>query len=501
MKKIFLILALILSVSLSAQTVNKFERIPNDDFQIHCNLHSLETSDGNIVLMEECFDKVDGESIDRGVNLLKINKQGELVKSTFVEFTAIQYHNPFIRNPFESNSNLMAGFYFNEDEDKYYYTAVFFDDDLNITKTVDTPVEAEGFHEYCILLFDENSKHIVMTYKSKSEENTYVYAKMDIYGKIVNINYSSNEEYATTRLVTNPLFIYSTEPLQYGCTFIDNNATEESVNHVMILDENMEMVESKELGIGFSEDYKFAIGAERNFVGMKDGTIVDASKIYSTTSDNNNHLQITKYDNDLNVKVYDRIRGGWNTVEGGERYDEILLSPCDDGVYVVWRYYDKKEYTYRYYVSKFDNELTLEWEREFETSESFLIVYECVTLEEGGLAINGYIDEDEAEDNVIFCYIISDDGNVGSTLSTSEYGVSVLPYNVYPNPAEDMVNISCSSDVKCEKVQIFGMDGKLYHEQNLDMSTINVDGLSTGIYMMKIQLSNGISYTEKLVVE
>ena len=154
MKNIFLSFLIFLSVSAASQTINKFERLPNDEFQLHCSLHSLETSDGNIVLMEECFNIVDGNCVDAGVNLLKINTDGKILSSKFVEFRGIQYDNPFIKNPFEENSNLMAGFIFNESEAKYYYTAVFFDDELNITETVETPIEVEGFDEYCDLFFD-----------------------------------------------------------------------------------------------------------------------------------------------------------------------------------------------------------------------------------------------------------------------------------------------------------------------------------------------------------
>jgi len=54
--------------------------------------------------------------------------------------------------------------------------------------------------------------------------------------------------------------------------------------------------------------------------------------------------------------------------------------------------------------------------------------------------------------------------------------------------------------VNCEKVEIFSIDGKLCHAQNFNFNTIDINTLSSGIYMMKVSLSNGNSYTDKIVV-
>ena len=75
------------------------------------------------------------------------------------------------------------------------------------------------------------------------------------------------------------------------------------------------------------------------------------------------------------------------------------------------------------------------------------------------------------------------------------------PYSFYPNPTSDVLNIRYSPDVNAEKVEIYGMDGKLYREQNFNMETINVNDLSSGIYMMKVLLDNGETFTEKIVIK
>lgn len=504
MKNIFLSFLIFLSVSAASQTINKFERLPNDEFQLHCSLHSLETSDGNIVLMEECFNIVDGNCVDAGVNLLKINTDGKILNSKFVEFRGIQYDNPFIKNPFEENSNLMAGFVFNESEAKYYYTAVFFDDELNITETVETPIEVEGFDEYCDLFFDNNSNNLIMVYKSKSEENTYVYAKMDIYGEIININYSSLQEYSTTSLGDSPLFVYSADPLQYGCMHIINPyVSGDHLNRIVIMNEDMEVVEVKELGIGFDGEYQFAIGENRLMTGMSDGTILGYSRISSTIYGEKDYLQITKYDKDLNVIDYVRITNGWDSNSKEDVSVECIPIECKDGsIYVIWRCWNQNDYIYTYFLSKLDNNLNVKWERSITSDSTWNVLWMAFLMENETLVINGYKDaylDYGVEDNVTICFFIHGDGNDNETMASSEFSAYIRPYNFYPNPVEDKINIRFSPDIICEKVEIFGLDGKLYHEQNFNLETINIYDLSTGIYMMKLQLINGNIFTEKVI--
>ena len=503
MKKIFLALLIVLTVSATAQT-GKFERLPNDEFPLHSSLHSLETSDGNIVLMEECFNIVDGNHVDAGVNLLKINTDGELLSSKFVEFKAMQYDNPFIKNPFEENSNLMAGFIFNESEAKYYYTAVFFDDELNITETVETPIEAEGFDEYCDLFFDKNSNNIIMAYKSKSQENTYVYANMDIYGKILNINCYSMPEYSTTYTYDDPLFVHSVEPLQYGCVHISSpSVIPNEPNIIVIFNESMEIVEVKEMDTEFNAEYHFAIGDSKQMTGMSDGSIMDFSSIHSTKDSGgiNTYLQVTRYDKDFNAIGYARVTG-WDFGEETSCLVEYLPVECKDGVYVIWRQDDKKEYTYTYNVSKLDNELNLRWERSIITDKVLNVIGNAFVSENENLVISGcksaYSDY-EIEDHITMCLVIDKDGVMNETVSTSEYCAAVRPYSFYPNPANDKIHMRISPDMSCEKVEIFGLDGKLHHEQNFNLETVNTEGLSTGIYMMKVRFSDGTYYTEKLI--
>ena len=48
---------------------------------------------------------------------------------------------------------------------------------------------------------------------------------------------------------------------------------------------------------------------------------------------------------------------------------------------------------------------------------------------------------------------------------------------------------------------IYGIDSRLLKMQNDDFENIDVSDLSGGIYITKITLDNGITYTDKIVIK
>ena len=74
------------------------------------------------------------------------------------------------------------------------------------------------------------------------------------------------------------------------------------------------------------------------------------------------------------------------------------------------------------------------------------------------------------------------------------------PINIYPNPANTQVVISCANAKAMEIVDYLGKVIFTKNSTNLQ-TTINVQGWAKGIYLVKILLNTGEIKTEKLVVE
>lgn len=80
-------------------------------------------------------------------------------------------------------------------------------------------------------------------------------------------------------------------------------------------------------------------------------------------------------------------------------------------------------------------------------------------------------------------------------LSVSEIN-SENEISIFPNPATDFVNVK--SDLKVKSLQLIAADGKLVRK-NLNSKQINLNGLSSGIYFLKVELENGRIQFEKVV--
>jgi len=84
-------------------------------------------------------------------------------------------------------------------------------------------------------------------------------------------------------------------------------------------------------------------------------------------------------------------------------------------------------------------------------------------------------------------------------LSTTVAAVNsnnLINFNVYPNPANDVINIQTENLIK--NVAIYNILGKLVYTNNVE--TVNVSSLDAGIYLIKVETEKGIG-TSKLVIK
>jgi hypothetical protein len=93
----------------------------------------------------------------------------------------------------------------------------------------------------------------------------------------------------------------------------------------------------------------------------------------------------------------------------------------------------------------------------------------------------------------------------GGVLNVSE-NLNNSNISIYPNPASHILNVKFEGGMKDLSLNIFDITGKeVYSENGLNTSAsylkqINIDGLSSGLYIMKLQNNNTIT-TLKFVVD
>lgn len=85
-------------------------------------------------------------------------------------------------------------------------------------------------------------------------------------------------------------------------------------------------------------------------------------------------------------------------------------------------------------------------------------------------------------------------------LSTNIQNNTVKDITIYPNPANDIININSENQI--QSIEILNISGQVVNYENIssNKAEININNLSSGVYFVKIYTENSIS-TQKLIIE
>ncbi len=102
-------------------------------------------------------------------------------------------------------------------------------------------------------------------------------------------------------------------------------------------------------------------------------------------------------------------------------------------------------------------------------------------------------------------YIIDNFGSIykigGNILSTTDFNISTV--SIYPNPASNTLNIKSSNNSFIKNISIYDLKGSIALTKNISGLTetnISINSLQSGIYMVKVTSTKGLSIIKKLIV-
>jgi hypothetical protein len=103
---------------------------------------------------------------------------------------------------------------------------------------------------------------------------------------------------------------------------------------------------------------------------------------------------------------------------------------------------------------------------------------------------------------------MSNPGHVTVVIVNDDYdgldeqdGISIRPYDFWPNPAKDILHLEFSPDVTPTKVELHDLQGRLVRRQTTTLESINMEGLSAGTYTLRITLEGGKTFSDMVVKE
>jgi hypothetical protein len=159
-------------------------------------------------------------------------------------------------------------------------------------------------------------------------------------------------------------------------------------------------------------------------------------------------------------------------------------------------------------VVRMDTDLNVEWKRWYKTDHiainalRFPILYEDENGEEKGIAwIGSGLRDDDPQDGreVLVLLLLNHDGTVG--ISEGNAGVEMRPYSMYPNPVQSQLHMAFSPDVQPAQVEIYDLQGRLMRLQRNAFEQIDISSLSVGTYLVRVTLTDGQVFSDKVVKE
>lgn len=91
--------------------------------------------------------------------------------------------------------------------------------------------------------------------------------------------------------------------------------------------------------------------------------------------------------------------------------------------------------------------------------------------------------------------------NLGSTLSVSD-NIFAAGLKVYPNPANSEINIKSENNMQIQSVELYNVLGsRVLSTSELTNDRLDVSGMTSGIYILKINAENKTSVSKRIVIE
>ncbi len=184
------------------------------------------------------------------------------------------------------------------------------------------------------------------------------------------------------------------------------------------------------------------------------------------------------------------------------------ISMTDDVIYHcgIWgirdhfHYSGGSVYPSKIVVSKFDKNLNLIWRRYFGENDNFYDINVIQATDDGGCVLTGICSKNPDYFDY-YAYLLKVDENGYDAVDENVESI-VKPYCCYPNPVRDNLYIEFSPDVSCQSVEIYTLDGRLVetcHGASLQQTTVNVENLNAGVYILKIRMADGKEFSERIV--
>lgn len=474
----------------------------------YCASSVIETYDGNFILA--AFDQRK-ESL-----LVKLSSEGNLLKKVFVQGENVgAFIDAICRNPEDTTQYCAIGsLHFLEDQVCKPFV-LHFDDDLAITEkyVVDLPDDYKVFRmERAIMTCDGDFLFAV----SLDAQNGYhrLYMKIATDGTLKSIHEATDD--CASGIMVNAIFEFP-EGGYYGDYRSSHKDDINQIERLFGFDDGFVFDTINEYpGIqqqSGDSTYLVAPYTRANGTALSYGnnSLLFSDRAYETCfygihldSDHSSLLSLADLDGNI---IKHLVIGSMNdTVDYPVVFNAIDYVRSDNdevnnriyhgcfGTCNGWFPCDGPNHIT---ITQADGELNIRWQKTFTHPAKYLLATFLLATHDGGCLVTGAAYHDRY-DYDLFALKINADG----TLCTSEILMEDVPhYCYYPNPAKDALHLQYSPDVVPTQIELYDLQGRLVRTQRDGLETLDMEGLASGVYTMRVTVEGGKIFSDKVVKE
>ena len=159
-------------------------------------------------------------------------------------------------------------------------------------------------------------------------------------------------------------------------------------------------------------------------------------------------------------------------------------------------------------VPAYYNQGTIEQTSSFDWNDGWQLTESIMGTENLMEALNNWVNE-QANSNSFVTWCEDDDfaehqlPNLCNIIINdfAEVGSNDSQITIYPNPAKHVINIHFAENSTCNSIEIYALDGRLVetHGRASLQTTIDISSLNPGVYVMKLRMSDGKEFSERIV--
>lgn len=443
------------------------------------NLHNIvETSNDCLIVECPMFEQAYGA--DLGNVFYKFSMKGEIIDTLFLPSSNVPLRTLF--EPVPNNKGLLMYGRFEQElsDSTTYLKLTFIDDALQLVDNIDVEI-ADTLYDFMVSssdLFIDPYGDLIVSY----------WCNQRFYMLRIGIDGTIKQRQRVDGIAPSLLIherhtnVYSESPLLY---YYIGSYYSSGVIECYIVDSVFQVVDEHQFGENGNSTFTGRF--KEHIIPMDSETYLLSSRYKIGPNPPTNAEALAKCNKNHEVMTIRTFS------EGISNPSPIWTIVMDDGT-IYHSYMTDAGAPNRLVLVRLDADLNVLWARYFLEPDMFHWGTCMTVLSDGRIAVGSYrYSENPGSVSVV---VVKDNYD-----NLEELNIHMRPYNFYPNPTKDVLQLRYSPDVTPKQIELYDLQGRLVRTQRNGLERLNMEGLTAGTYTLRVTMVGGQTFSNKVMKE